>query len=94
MIRDRRTDASAARRFAVRPGVIALVAERGARRDVGADIEERLEAAAVAFLAAGQMESDRQAVEVGLEMDFRREPAARAAKRLVLLPPFAPAAET
>ena len=27
-------------------------------------------------------------------MDFRREPAARAAERLIFLPPFAPAAET
>jgi hypothetical protein len=40
------------------------------------------------------MELERVAVEVGFEVDFSREAAARAAERLVLLPPFAPAAET
>jgi hypothetical protein len=34
------------------------------------------------------------AVEIGLEVDFGREAAARAAERLAVLPPFAPAAET
>jgi len=33
-------------------------------------------------------------VEIGLEMDFGRETAARAAERVEMLPPFAPAAET
>ena len=49
---------------------------------------------AVADLATGQMECDRQAAEIGLEVDFGRESAARAAERLILLPPFAPTAET
>jgi hypothetical protein len=49
---------------------------------------------AVAGLAPGQVEVERVAVEISLEVDFGRETAARAAKRLVLLPPFAPAAET
>ena len=40
------------------------------------------------------MEGDREAVKIGLEMDFRREAAARPAERLIFLPPFAPAAET
>jgi hypothetical protein len=40
------------------------------------------------------VEVEWTAVEVGFEVDFRGEPAARAAKRLALLPPFAPAAET
>ena len=40
------------------------------------------------------MEVERVAVEIGLEVDFGREAAARAAERLVLLPPFAPAADT
>jgi hypothetical protein len=40
------------------------------------------------------MEVERVAVEIGLEVDFSREAAARAAERLILLPPFAPAAET
>jgi len=34
------------------------------------------------------------AVEIGLEVDFGREAAARSAESLMLLPPFAPAAET
>jgi hypothetical protein len=34
------------------------------------------------------------AVEIGLEVDFGREAATRAAEGLILLPPFAPAAET
>ena len=45
-------------------------------------------------LAAGQVEVERVAVEIGLEVDFGREAAARAAERLAMLPPFAPAAET
>ena len=40
------------------------------------------------------MEADRLAVEVAFEVDLRGEAAARAAERLVFLPPFAPAAET
>lgn len=48
----------------------------------------------VAFFAAGQIEGDRMAVEVGFQVDFGGEAAARAAKRLAVLPPFAPAAET
>jgi hypothetical protein len=40
------------------------------------------------------MEVERVAVEVGFKVDFGREAAARAAEGLVLLPPFAPAAET
>jgi len=34
------------------------------------------------------------AVEIGLEVDFGRKAATRAAEGLMLLPPFAPAAET
>ena len=40
------------------------------------------------------MEVERMTVEIGVEVDFGREAAARAAERLSLLPPFAPAAET
>ena len=40
------------------------------------------------------MECDRQAVEVGFEVDFARETAPGATECLILLPPFAPAAET
>ena len=87
-------DAAAARRLAVGPGVVALVAEHGAGRDVRADVEQELEIAAVAGFAPGQMKGQRQPVEIGLQVDFGGKPAARAAERLALLPPFAPAAET
>ena len=40
------------------------------------------------------MKGQRQAAEIDLQMDFRRETAARTAERLIILPPFAPAAET
>ena len=67
---------------------------RGARRDVGAEIEQDFEIATVAGFAAGEMKGERQAAEIDLQVDFRREAAARAAERLIVLPPFAPAAET
>ena len=60
----------------------------------GGHVERRLELCAVAGLASGQVEADRQAVKVGLEMDLAREPAPRASERLIVLLPFAPAAET
>ena len=87
-------DAAAARRLAVRLGVVTLVAEHRSRRDVGADIEQDLEIAAVAGLAASEMKSQRQAIEIGLQVDLAGKPAARATESLALLPPFAPAAET
>ena len=74
--------------------VVPLVGDRDARGDVGTNIERSLELRGVARLAAGQVEIERSAIEVGLEMDFRREAATRTADRLVLLPPLAPAAET
>src|SRR6476660_3455394 len=40
------------------------------------------------------MEGNWQATEVGLQVNLGRETATRAAKRLIMLPPFAPAAET
>ena len=40
------------------------------------------------------MEANRQSVQIRLEVDLAREAAAGAAERLILLPPFAPAAET
>jgi uncharacterized protein YhjY with autotransporter beta-barrel domain len=74
--------------------VIPLVRYRDAWANNRADIERGLELSAVACLTTGQMEVEWVAVEIGLEMDFGREAAARAAERLALLPPFAPAAET
>ncbi len=81
-------------RLAVRVAGIALVANGDARFDVRPDVEQGFEVTRIGSLAACQVESDDVARGVRLGMDFRREPAARAPKRLPLLPPFAPAADT
>ena len=93
-MRDHRGDATCKRGAAICVAVISLIGYRDARTDVWADVERCLELRAVARLAWSQMEVERKAVEIGLEVDFGRETAARAAERLALLPPFAPAAET
>jgi hypothetical protein len=89
-----RTDPARARRLTIGPGVIALVTQCCAGRHVGTDVQQQLEVPAVAGLAFGQVEPNRMAVKVGLEVDLGREAATRAAQRLTVLPPFAPAAET
>jgi hypothetical protein len=91
---DYRRDATCVRRSAVRVAVISFVRHRDARADVWPDVERRLELGAVTDLTAGEVEVERVAVEIGLEVDLGREAAAWAAECLVLLPPFAPAAET
>jgi hypothetical protein len=91
---DHRRDAAFARGRAVGSRGIALVADRRPGREVRPKIEEHLELHAVAGLALGQMEGERLAVEIGLEVDLGREASARAAERLTVLPPLAPAAET
>ena len=93
-MRDHRTDAARTRRSPVAARVVAFVSRRGAGSDIRPDVEESFELAAIARFAAGQMECERLAVEVALEMDLGREPASRAAERLIRLPPLAPAAET
>ncbi len=40
------------------------------------------------------MKGSWQAAEIGLQVNLDRKPATRAAERLIMLPPFAPAAET
>ena len=49
---------------------------------------------AVRGLGAGQVEVEWQAIKITLDVDFRAEPAAGAAKRLTAAPFFAPAADT
>jgi hypothetical protein len=71
-----------------------FVRYRDARIDVGAEVKRRLEQCAVAGLSAGKVEVEKVAVEISFEVDFGRESAPRTAERLVMLPPFAPAAET
>ena len=93
-VRDCRADTAAASRLAVCPGVVAFVTEHGPGHDVGADVEQNFKIAAVAGLTAGEMESQRQSVEIGLQVDFGGKPAARSTEGMAFLPPFAPAAET
>jgi hypothetical protein len=93
-VRDHRADAPLARRGTVALGVITFVGHGGAGRDVRPEVEQDLKLAAVARLTRGQVEGERQAIEVDLEVDLGREAAARAAERLARLPPLAPAAET
>ena len=93
-VRDNRAYAAPPCRLAIRFGVVSLVGQRRPRRDVWPDVEQGAELTAVAGLAAGEVEGERQTVEVGFQVDLGREAAARAAERLAVLPPFAPAAET
>ena len=92
--RDHRSDATHKRGDAICVAVISFIGHRDAWADVWADVERCLELRAVTRLARGQVEVERTAVEIGLEVDFGREAATRAAEGLILLPPFAPAAET
>lgn len=87
-------DAAILRRPAVGLAGVALVADRRARLDVGTEPEQDGKVRPVPLLAAGQVECDGMAVEVRLQVDFGGEAAARAAERLTVLPPFAPAADT
>ena len=93
-IRNCWTYSTLARGVAVRFGIVAFVTERGARIDIGADVEKRLEVAAVAGLTTSEMKANWQAAEIGFQVNLGREAATRAAERLIMLPPFAPAAET
>ena len=73
---------------------IALVANRSPRRDIRSKLKQDGKMRCIRLLATGQIESDRKAFKVGLQVDFRGETAARVSQRLTVLPPFAPAAET
>ena len=92
--RDNRRDAACKRGGTICGAVVSLVGHRDARPDVRTDVERYLEFSTVAGLATGQMEVERVALEIGLKVDLCRESAARATEGLLLLPPFAPAAET
>jgi hypothetical protein len=49
---------------------ISLVAERGTRIDIGADVEQCFEIATVAGFTTGEMKCDGQAAEIGLQMNL------------------------
>lgn len=72
-------------------GVIALVA----MNQVGSGelVEQRIGGDAIGNLPAGEQEGDGTTIPVGQGVDFCGAPAARAADRLVALPPFPPEAQ-
>lgn len=93
-MRNDRDNAALACRLPVGPAGIAFVADGCARIDIGSEAEQDREMRCIALLAAGQIESDRMAIEIRLQVDLGGETATRASERLTFLPPFAPAAET
>lgn len=93
-MRNDRDDAARARCLPVGLAGVALVADSGARIDIGAEPEQDREIRRIALFASGQVEGDGMAVEVGLQVDLGGEAATGTAKRLAVLPPLAPAAET
>jgi hypothetical protein len=93
-VRDNRNNAAFVAGDTILLRIITFIGDGGGRPDVGSGVEGRFELCAVADFAAGQMERDRQPVEVGLEVDLGRESTPGAAERLILLPPFAPNVET
>lgn len=94
LVRNDGDDAALACRFSIGLAGIPLVADGCARIDIGSEAEKDREMRGIALLAAGQIESDRMAIEIRLQVDLGGETAARSSERLTLLPPFAPAAET
>jgi len=68
-----RTDPPRARRLAIGPGVVALVAHSHPRRYIRTDLQKHLEVPAIAGLAFGHMEAERMAIKVGLQVDLGRE---------------------
>lgn len=94
LVRNDRDDSARARRVSVGSACVPLVRYSGTRIDIGAEPEQDREMRRIALFPSGQVEGDGVAVEIGLQVDFGGETAARAAERLILLPPLAPAAET
>ena len=89
-----RADAAGARSLAIGPAIVALVTHSRTWGDIRPKIEHNLKLRAVARLTFCQVESKRQALVIDLEVDLGREAAPGATKRLFVLPPLAPAAET
>ena len=88
------SDAARSRGVPIGLAGVAFVADDSARANVGSDVEQGFEVTPVGSFAAGQIEGDDVAGGVRSCVDFRGEAAARAAERLPVLPPFAPAADT
>lgn len=93
-VRNDGRDAAPPGRVPVGLAGVAFVADDGARLNFGSDVEQGFEAPPVEGFAAGQVEGDDRPGSVRFCVDLGGEAAARAPKRLFVLPPFAPAAET
>ncbi len=72
LLRDHRNGTAGAGGGPVGAAVIALVGDHGAGRAIRAEVEQGLEHRRVGLLAAGDLEGDRVAVEVGLQVDLGR----------------------
>ena len=83
--------ASAVQKAAEVVGIVAFVANQPSRRR--GHRQQRHRDGDIGDIAAGQQKGTRAACRVDERVDFRGAPAARAADRLGLLPPFAPLAE-
>ena len=92
--RDDWHDATLARCLTVGLGIITLVANHRSRCDVRTSIGQNFELRTVAGLVPGQVEIERQALLIALDVDLRPELATRTPEGLAFLPLFAPAAET
>lgn len=90
LVRDHGNCATATCSLPVGLAGISLVAHHRAWLDIGTERKQDGKVRRVGFLATGQVESNRMAVKVCFQMDFRREPAARAAERLVCCPLLRP----
>jgi hypothetical protein len=93
-VRNDGSDAALPRCVPVGLAGVAFVADDGAGLNVGPDVEQGFEVPPVEGFAAGQIEGDDVPGGVRFCVDFCGEAATRAPKRLLFLPPFAPAADT
>ncbi len=100
-LRDDGGDAAAAEVLADRPAGVAAIGQQGSWSmawPAGAGTLDRtsrhqgLERGLLVALAGGQDEGDGSPVPLAAQMELAAEPASRAAERLALLPPLAPAA--
>ena len=100
-LRDDRGDAAAAEMIADRPAGVAAIGQQrsgsaawparaGTLDRTGG--QQRRERGLLVALAGGQDEGDRPAAALAAQVQLAAEAAARAAERLVCLPPLAPAA--
>ena len=92
----RNDGSNAARSCGVPVGLagITFVADDGAGLNVGSDVEQDIEVTPVERFSARQVEGDDVPGGVRFGVDLGGETATRAPKRLLFLPPFAPAADT